>query len=149
MTQRHLKEFSGIPGSPILFSLSPVFASYLANNLKLDPVAGKFHSGDRVGASVLVNGLQTNDDFRFIRVFSEVDSNSINKRWNSLFKQVLYMPFENDTELLVDWSSNGLEIKSFIEAGGNSPSRYVSGEEYYNETGVWFPEFVRGEYVQL
>lgn len=139
MARRYLKEFSGIPGSPILFSLSSVFASYLANNLKLDPVAGKFHSGERVGASVLVNGLQTNDDFRFIRVLSEVDENCINRTWISLFKQVLYMPFENAQELVVNWADDGLEIKSFIEGGGNSPSRYVSGEEFYSQAGVWFP----------
>ena len=136
---RNLSEFIEIPGSPVLFSLTSGFTYYLSKKLKLDPIAGKFHTGERIGASILVNGLQTNNDFRFIRVFSEVPSESINSHWKSLFKQVMYMPFENAQEILVNWERNGREIKAFIEGGGNSASRYVSGQDYYGFSGFWFP----------
>lgn len=137
--QRSTNEFDALPGRPILFSLSKQFVDYLSRSTKLDPISGKFHSGERVGAATIVNGLQTNDDFRFIRTIHEVGPNEIHKKWYPLFKSVSYSPYEAPISLLVNWSRSGREIKSFIEMGGNSPSRYVSGEEYYPTSGAWFP----------
>ncbi len=136
---RSISEFKGLPGKPILLSLSKAFVSYLAEAKKLDPIAGKFHSGERAGAATIVNGLQTNDDFRFIRVAHEVPSPSLNSKWHALFKSTAYSPYEAPIQLVVNWMRNGSEIKAFIELGGNSASRYVSGEEHYPTGGAWFP----------
>lgn len=136
---RSISEFKGLPGKPILLSLSKGFVSYLADAKKLDPIAGKFHSGERAGAATIVNGLQTNDDYRFIRVAHEVIPSSLNSKWHALFKSTAYSPYEAPTQLVVNWMDKGSEIKAFIELGGNSASRYVSGEEHYPTGGAWFP----------
>jgi hypothetical protein len=136
---RNLSEFSKLPGMPILMALSRRFVEYLAFAKKLDPIAGKFHKGSRDGAAIIVNGLQTCDDFRFIRGINEVPAYCIHDIWHPLFKSVGYEPYEASIGLFVNWNNNGEEIKSFISGKGHSPSRYISSESYYPTAGAWFP----------
>ena len=136
---RSLVEFEAIPGKPLLLALSSAFVKALTTGTKLDPIAGKFHSGERTGAALIVNGLQTCDDFRFIRTWAEVEANSLSQSWMPLLKATDYLPFEGIAPLVVDWEAEGKRIKEFIRGSGHSPSRYVSGEEHYPTRGVWYP----------
>jgi hypothetical protein len=136
---RSLSEFEAIPGKPLLLALSSVFVDALVKGTKLDPISGKFHSGERTGAALIVNGLQTCDDFRFIRTWAEVSENNLSESWLPLLKATDYLPYEGIAPLVVDWDANGAQIKEFIRGTGHSPSRYVSGEEHYPTCGVWYP----------
>jgi hypothetical protein len=136
---RQTREFESIPGKPLLFALSSRFVDVLARETKLDPIAGKFHTGVRTGASLIVNGLQTCDDFRFIRTVAEIAPRNLGAAWQLLLKAADYQPYEADITLVVDWEQSGSRIKAFIEGSGHSPSRYVSGEEHYPALGAWYP----------
>ena len=136
---RYANEFASIPGKPLLFALSRRFVNVLSSVTKLDPIAGKFHTGERSGAALIVNGLQTCDDFRFIRTLTEVPAASLGQSWWPLLKATDYQPYEADISLVVDWEERGKRIKAFIEHLGHSPSRYVSGEEHYPAVGSWYP----------
>ena len=136
---RYANEFASIAGKPLLFALSRRFVNVLSSVTKLDPIAGKFHTGERSGAALIVNGLQTCDDFRFIRTLTEVPAASLGQSWWPLLKATDYQPYEADISLVVDWEESGKRIKAFIEHLGHSPSRYVSGEEHYPAVGSWYP----------
>ena len=83
-------------------------------------------------------GLQTNDDFRFVRVSWEVPNREIgqNKYWSTFFKGGDYCPFFDDMPLLVNWKDDGHDIKQYTISLGNSPSRHVVNEQFYFRAGL-------------
>ncbi|HWH28986.1 MAG TPA: hypothetical protein VNU26_08505 [Mycobacteriales bacterium] len=60
-------------------------------------------------------GLQTSDDFRFVRLWWEVRPESIgrNERWSPFAKGGEYAPWYADVHLVVDWEKNGRRIKDW------------------------------------
>jgi len=97
----HLKqsEFSLIDGSPFAYWLEP----------ELFQLGKRFPSLEKSGVQVRV-GLQTGDDFRFIRCWWEVKSESSN--WISHAKGGENEPFLTDIHLVVNWASEGAEMKA-------------------------------------
>ena len=89
-------------------------------------------------------GLQSNDDFRWLRLWWEVPVNmharSRNdtqyKRWVPYAKGGEFSPYYCDLSLVIDWERDGDAIKRFIEHGGDSPSRYVRSEGHYFRGGL-------------
>jgi hypothetical protein len=59
-------------------------------------------------------GLQTSDDFRFVRLLWEVPPASIGRhqRWSPFAKGGEYAPFHSDLHLVVDWENNGERIRA-------------------------------------
>ncbi len=124
------EELEQIPGAPITWAGSSV------RRLFTDLPALE---GD--GAEVRV-GLQTSDDFRFVRVFWEVDPAKIarsreetllGKRWVAFAKGGEYSPYHADIHLVVDWEEDGRRIREFEPA-------VVRNAQYYFRAGVTWPE---------
>ena len=96
--------FDPVPGKPFAYwvseSVRQTFTRFLA-----------FDDGERT----VKQGLATADDFRFVRLFWEVAS----KSWISFAKGGAYAPFYADVYLVVNWASDGAEIKNNLnEKGG-------------------------------
>lgn len=83
-------------------------------------------------------GLQTNDDFRFVRASWEVPRNQIGRQldWCTFFKGGDYSPYFDDIHLVVNWRDDGFDIKQYTISLGNSPSRHVVNENYYFHSGL-------------
>ena len=58
-------------------------------------------------------GLQTGDDFRFVRVGWETPVGDISKIWLNFAKGGSYSPFYADVSLKVNWRDDGAEIRYF------------------------------------
>jgi hypothetical protein len=78
-------------------------------------------------------GLQTGDDFRFLRASWEVDASRIagtraetevGKRWAAISKGGEYSPFWSDLHLVADWKFDGQEVRAFSKAIVPSPQHY-------------------------
>ncbi len=102
-------------------------------------------------------GLQTSDDFRFLRLLWEVPPKSIvlgtseyhnetvqehclhalnqDKRWVPYSKTDIALPWYSPINLVVNWAYSGSEIKAFATYKGNSPSRNVRSENEYFKPG--------------
>ena len=74
------------------------------------------------GGTVKV-GLQTSDDFRFVRAWWEVSPERIarsreetwqGKRWVPFAKGGEYSPYYDDVHLVVNWERDGEEIKAYV-----------------------------------
>lgn len=83
-------------------------------------------------------GLQTNDDFRFLRTSWEVPREELQseRTWANFYKGGEYSPCFDDIHLVVDWERNGRRIKEHTMFLGNSPSRHVVNEQFYFVSGL-------------
>ena len=138
--------FDLLPGAPYVYWISRHIAELLSKYPTVDPSACNI----RVG-------LQTGDDFRFLRLWSEVSSVEIafyaanqlpnsskeskgnlkeggDWKWYSKIDEA--SPFIAPIHLVVNWRDNGSEIRGYHEANGDSPSRYVRSEDYYLMPGI-------------
>ncbi len=105
-----LSDLHAIPGSPVAYWMAESIRRLFRHFLSLE---GK-------GADVRV-GLQSGDDFRFIRTFWEVDSKRIGysredtkcgTRWVPHAKGGEYSPYHANIYLLIDWENDGERIRS-------------------------------------
>jgi Eco57I restriction-modification methylase len=88
-------------------------------------------------AAALVRvGLQTSDDFRFIRAWWEIDPHQIaqsreetfDRRWVPCAKGGQYSPYYSDIHLVVDWAEDGKEIRDFdLSVTRNAQHYFMSG----------------------
>lgn len=83
-------------------------------------------------------GINTTDDFRFLRLRWETPGASLGSRWWSLFKGGGFAPFYNPSSLVIDWEDSGKRLKSLIETQGDSPSRNVRSESLYGRAGLTY-----------
>ncbi|MCA9173123.1 MAG: BREX-1 system adenine-specific DNA-methyltransferase PglX [Planctomycetales bacterium] len=85
-------------------------------------------------------GLQTSDDFRFLRARWEIPAALQGIDWVPAAKGGEYSPFFSDIHLVVNWRMNGAEIKAFHIGNGYSSSKYVMSEDRYGSIGItWSP----------
>ena len=115
-----------LPGKPIPYWLPAAAVQHLVSPGRLADV----------GAQALV-GLQTDDDFRFVRLAWEVVQRSIgvNSAWRYFAKGGEYSPYYDDIHLAVRWADDAHELKSFIEQR-NSWTKRASSAGRYGESGL-------------
>jgi hypothetical protein len=108
-----IRDFEAAPGSPLAYWMTPSVRRLF---LEHPPVEGH-------GAEVRV-GLQTSDDFRFVRAFWEVDPRRIGrsreetlqgKRWCPFAKGGEYSPYWADIHLVVDWEQDGQRVREHVD----------------------------------
>jgi hypothetical protein len=142
--------FSTLPGQPYCYWVSPETLRKISALPKLEGNTGTV----RVG-------LQTSDDFRFLRLIWEVpaalltpspsmpkslENESLQqdclkelgsgKRWAFYSKTDAARPWLSPLTLVVDWEHEGQRIKDYARQQGNSPSRSVRSEDRYFQAGL-------------
>lgn len=127
--------FEDVPGAP--------FAYWVSNRIRklfkeLRPFEGE-------GRTVRV-GLQTSDDFRFVRAWWEVPAQQIcppeahptewvapycvvGYRWFPFAKGGEYSPYYADLHLVVNWEQGGEDIRNFDQA-------FIRNENFYFQPGL-------------
>jgi hypothetical protein len=116
-------DFQDIPGAPFAYWVSPqVRKSFLRHK-----------SLENCGASGRV-GLQTSDDYRFMRLWWEV-SHQLHV-WPPHAKGGRRACYFSDVFLVVKWNNNGYEIKSFADLETGKIISYVRSEEFYFRPGI-------------
>jgi 23S rRNA G2445 N2-methylase RlmL len=84
-------------------------------------------------------GLQTDNDFRFIRLWWEVPPQEINKSWFWTLMGGDYERFYRNIRTLVLWENSGKEIKAHVKYKYDStPSRLVRNEGRYFQAGLTY-----------
>jgi hypothetical protein len=125
-----------LPGKPIPYWLPVAAVQHLVSPGRL---AG-------IGAQALV-GLQTDDDFRFVRLSWEVIHGSVGvqKHWHYFAKGGEYSPYYDDIHLVVNWSHDAHELKSFIQQR-YSWTKNARSAGRYGEVGLTYPERTTSEF---
>lgn len=131
------EDFEKIPGWPIGYWVSEKILTRFAGNLALSPVAKP------------CVGLQTGDNARFLRLWSEVNlkkigfhMNSSTDAYQSGFKWFLvtkgggFRRWYGNIEYVVNWENNGFEIKNFKDEKGKLRSRPQNEDYYFSGVGA-------------
>jgi hypothetical protein len=83
-------------------------------------------------------GIQTCDDFRFLRLWWESPIGDAG--WCSMPKGGDFSPFYRDTHLVIDWHANGAAMRRYIERDlGRGASRHIQNQNYYGTEGLTYP----------
>lgn len=110
------ESFRMVPGAPFAYWVSERVRSLFDRLPSLE--------SDRYTAKV---GLQTGDDFRFVRLFWE--STKHDARWVGFAKGGAYSAFYADINLIINWSDHGKEIKA-------SNGSVIRNSEFYFSPGL-------------
>lgn len=121
------EDFVHIPGSPAAYWLSADQLDILTTHPSIEGPNG----------SVRV-GLQTSNDFRFVRLWWEVPTGKIGRmmRWVPFAKGGNYSPYYANLNLVVDWEHNGRGIREGARSRGESESRIIRSESHYFRPGL-------------
>jgi hypothetical protein len=98
----HPRSFSAVPGKPFAYWVSEALRSLFAG-------LPAFESSGRIARV----GLQTSDDFRFVRAWWALDDKTLGKRWLLFAKGGKYSPYFSDLHLCVQWDRRGYEVRAF------------------------------------
>ena len=123
-----LSIFPDLPGGVLAYWLPPQFA---AKVVSLDGM-GEY------GVSVY-SGLQTDDHFRFLRLWWEVLEPK-SEKWRGFAKGGEYLPFADDFHLVINWESGGRELKAFVASKYQHWSRHIKNTDKYGVAGLTFTE---------
>lgn len=132
-----LRSFSSIPDSPFAYWANEKLRDIFRNGSTL------FQNGFRVR-----QGLGSSDNFRFLRSWWEVPSESIGigKKWCPYAKGGGYLPLWGDQELLVLWHRDGIEIKEFSAKLYGSWSKQITNVDYYGRQGLTYSSRTSSEF---
>ncbi|MCS7166355.1 MAG: BREX-1 system adenine-specific DNA-methyltransferase PglX [Gemmatales bacterium] len=149
------EQFRLVPGSPFAYWVSERIRRLFR---ELPPFQSE-------GRTVRV-GLQTADDFRFVRCWWEVDPQKIldarhgpdwrrdlkafqqwcrqrtfeGKRWVPFAKGGEYSPFYADLHLVINWERDGEEIRNFRDPETGRPYSCLRNTDYYFRPGLTWSE---------
>jgi hypothetical protein len=93
-------------------------------------------------------GLDTNDDFRFFRLWWEVPIWL--RRYVPLAKGGAFARYYSEICLVFDWTEGGEHLRAFLRHRGDHPSRNIRSEELYFQAGfTWSQRSQKGLSVRL
>jgi hypothetical protein len=118
-------EFGQIPGSPVAYWVSGQVREAFRMLPRLDTFAKPS------------NGVQTGDNDRFLRYWTEIDFQHFRHTWVPYNKGGRFRKWYGNIEHVVFWESNGLEIKS-------QKNSCYRGEEYYLSSGLTWSDVTSG-----
>jgi len=143
---RQVSQFSVFEDTPYVYWIDDSISRKIAIHPTVEPMA----------CSIRV-GLQTGDDFRFLRLWWEVKSEdilapkgssdldevrheclkySLHKKWSWYSKTEAASPVLSSIHLCVNWLNDGAEIKAYHIGNGHSASKYVMSESLYFRPGL-------------
>lgn len=143
--RRRVEQFSVFDDMPYVYWINDSIARKIASHLAIEPSE----------CSIRV-GLQTGDDFRFLRLWWEVNSDQVviptikhdveqlcrqavelseGKKWAWYSKTESASPVLSSIHMCVNWLHAGAEIKAYHVGNGHSASKYVMSESMYFRPG--------------
>ncbi|MFN3628794.1 MAG: hypothetical protein ACK4XK_01865, partial [Casimicrobiaceae bacterium] len=118
--------FDAVPGKPFAYWVSDALRECFRR-------LPRFESE---GRTVKV-GLQTSDDFRFVRAWWEVGAGGTPGKWFPFAKGGAHSPFYADVYLVVNWARAGAEMDAF-------PGSVIRNPDYYFRPGLTWPRRTNG-----
>ena len=125
-----MEQFAELPGSPFAYWIG----QGVRETFKAFP---SVEGGDR---AVRV-GLQTSDDFRFLRAIWEVPAGDWRSKWYPFAKGGELSPFYAPLHLAVNWEDDGREMKAWADPlyDNSGWSRIIKSTEFYFRPGLTWP----------
>ncbi|MBP7868696.1 MAG: BREX-1 system adenine-specific DNA-methyltransferase PglX [Firmicutes bacterium] len=84
-------------------------------------------------------GLATADDFRFVRLWTEVSPEKIGTKWFPFAKGGAYSPYYADLHLVVNWENEGEEIRALVDPVTGRQLSRPQNTQFYFQPGLTWP----------
>lgn len=123
-----VSDFAQVPRTPFAYWVNAGLRSAFS---KLPP----FESEDRTARQ----GLATADDFRFVRLTVEISHRERNTRWFPFAKGGKYSIFYADIPVVVNWASDGRELRNFYRPGSSKLASRPQNVDFYFRPGMTWP----------
>jgi hypothetical protein len=142
-------DFAAIPGAPWVYWITPDLRQLFETLPKLGEI------------SQPAVGLQTSDNFRFLRYWWEVGTNNVgfgcidsnfaqatNKRWFPYMKGGSFSRWWGNQEYVVNWKQDGQEMKIWAGSlyNGSHWTRIIKNVEHYFHRGVTWTDLTSGRF---
>lgn len=139
-----LDKFGQLSGSPVAYWVDPETVRLLGDHEVFEPKNG-----------VVRVGLQTGDDFQFVRAWWEVPALHLTRsaalamgqderaqlacgaRWAPIIKSGSSQPWFSPVLLVVDWEKDGERLRSFVDGAGRLKSRPQNTDVYFKPGFSW------------
>lgn len=130
------KELLAIPGSPVAYWISPELRAAFNRSKLFDTVAKPR------------KGITTSDNDRFLRLWQEVAASEFsglrtlekNSKWRPVNKGGQFRRWFGNREVVINWKSDGEEIKAFDRAVIRNPN-------YYFREGLTWNDITSGTFA--
>lgn len=123
--ERALDAFQALEGGPLPYWVSEKILRLHSQLERLEPRAGEV----RVGA-------QTDDDFRFVRAWWEVDEAKLGSEYPGILKGDRAERFYSEISTVVNWKKGGRELKAYVSRNGDHWSRNIRSPDVYMKPGL-------------
>ena len=125
----NITAIKSVPGCPFAYWISAKIRKQYLTCKPLDPTHGQ-----------AVRGITTCDDFRFIRLFWEVNPSELgrSRNWAPLAKGGDFSPFHSDIATVVYWKNEGHELRTLVDEHGREKARF-RGEKNFYRVGLTYP----------
>lgn len=120
-----LDEFREIPRSPFAYWISPSIRKRFSDLPRLEG-----------NGRTAKQGVATADDFRFVRLATEVDPAARNNRWFPFAKGGAFSRFYADVHLVVDWNDDGVQIRNLRKPGSERIASRPQNTDFYFLPGL-------------
>ncbi len=84
-------------------------------------------------------GLATADDFRFVRLWTEVGVRERLPRWFPFAKGGKFSPFYSDVHLVVDWGCDGAAIRNSVDLKSGRQLSRPQNTDFFFRSGLTWP----------
>ena len=128
------KSFRQVPNAPFAYWVSERIRGLFT---ELPPFESE-------GREVRV-GLQTSDDFRFVRTAWETPEAGTHQGWFPFAKGGSYSPFYADIHLHVNWETNGKQVRHYGDPNGARSKSRPQNSDYYFRPGLTWTVFTTRE----
>lgn len=126
-TQIDLGLFERISTHPFSFHSSIRLLKLWQDSHRLQPSIG-----------VVATGNHTFDDFRFLRMNTEIPTDQIGSRWRWFDKGGEYQPFYAATNLLLDWKNDGGALRWINFKKYGTDAQVMQSSKFWNRSGLCY-----------
>ena len=120
-------KFSKIPGSPIAYWIGDKMLDIFSNGSSLERYA------------ISSNGIQTGNNARFVRMWSEVSIAELGNRWILYNKGGPYRKWFGNLSYVINWDDSGAEVRS-------QDNCCIRGEEHFFQEGLTWSDVTSGAF---
>jgi hypothetical protein len=121
-----IRAFSKLPGFPFSYWIPE---AWLATFDKFSPLESQ--------GVIVKQGMESSDNFRFVRLWWEPRSTAIH--WKLYSKGGSFGPQWRDVDVSVNWKNEGQEVKAFSRSIYGTWTKQITNSEHYGKPGIVYP----------
>ena len=121
-----IRAFSKLPGFPFSYWIPEV---WLSTFHRFSPLESQ--------GVIVKQGMESSDNFRFVRLWWEPRSTAT--YWRPYSKGGSFGPQWRDIDVSVNWKNEGLEVKAFSGSIYGNWTKQITNSEHYGKSGIVYP----------